>query len=164
MTLDDLANLGETLGGLAVLISLVYLIIELRRNTKTARSEAAWNATVALAELCEEISTSPALAEIATRGHEPDAVPGDFSKAEFAQFFFLTRSVLYKYEAQWYLWREGILSDEMWQNRRRWAKSYTSLPVPGRVWELEKQQHQYAEGFIESVDSMTIESDLRIRV
>jgi len=164
LTLDDLANIGEVFGGLAVLVSLIYLIFELRRNTRTARSGAAWDATVALAELCEEISASPELSMLATRCHEPDANPNDFSESEFAQFFFLTRSVLYKYEGQWYLWKEGILSDEMWQNRRRWAKSYISLPLPGRVWELEKQQHQYADGFIESVDSMSVESDLRIRV
>jgi len=164
LTLDDLANVGEILGGLAVLVSLIYLIVELRRNTKTARSGAAWNATVALAELCEEISASPELAELVSRGHEPTADPNDFSSAEFSQFFFVCRSVLYKYEGQWYLWREGILSDEMWQNRRRWAKAFVSLPLPGRVWELEKQQHQYADGFIKSVDSMTKEGDLAIRV
>jgi hypothetical protein len=37
MTLEQLANIGEALGGMAVLVSLIYLIIELRRGTKTAR-------------------------------------------------------------------------------------------------------------------------------
>lgn len=164
MTLSNLADVGEIFGGLAVLISLVYLIVELRRNTKTASSGAAWNATVALAELCEEISASPELAEIVQRAHEPDADPNDFSAEELARFFFVCRSVLYKYEGQWYLWREGILSDEMWQNRRRWAKAFVSLPVPARVWDREKEQHQYAEGFIDSVDSMTVSGNLSIRV
>ena len=52
MTLSDLADVGEALGGPAVLVSLIYLVFELRRNTKTARSGAAWDATVGLAELC----------------------------------------------------------------------------------------------------------------
>jgi len=164
LTLSDLADVGEILGGLAVLASLVYLIFELRRNTKTARSGAAWNATVALAELCEGISANSELAEICQRAHEPDADPEEFTSEEPAQFFFVCRSVFYKYEGQWYLWREGILSDEMWQNRRRWAKAFVSLPVPGRVWDLEKRQHQYASGFIESVDSMTVSGNLSIRV
>ena len=48
MTLEQLANIGEALGGVAVLVSLIYLIIELRRSTRTARSSNAWNSTVAL--------------------------------------------------------------------------------------------------------------------
>ena len=36
MTLEQLAHIGETLGGIAVLISLIYLIIEIRRNTRAS--------------------------------------------------------------------------------------------------------------------------------
>ena len=162
MTLAELANLGETLGGLAVLVSVVYLIHEVRRNTKTERSGSAWNATVALAELCEEIAGNQQLADVCMRALDESTSPEDLTPAEFSQFFFVCRSVLFKYEGQWFLWREGILSDEMWQNRRRWAKAFVSLPVPGRVWQREMEQHQYTSGFIESIESMTLSGDLRI--
>jgi hypothetical protein len=164
LTLSDLADVGELLGGLAVLVSLIYLVFELRRNTKTARSGAAWDATVGLAELCEEIAGSQELAEICMRALEADADPDEFTPGELARFFFVCRSVLYKYEGQWYLWREGILSNEMWQNRRRWAKAFVSLPVPSRVWELEKRQHQYSAGFIESIETMSVSGNLSIQV
>ena len=55
----------------------------------------------------------------ASRGADPDK----FTSGELARFFLVCRSVLYKYEEQWYLWRQGILSDEMWQSPRRWAKA-----------------------------------------
>ena len=74
------------------------------------------------------------------RGLDADTDPDDLTPAEFAQFYFVCRSVLYKYEAQWFLWSEGSLSNEMWQNRRRWAKAFVSLPVAGRVWEMEMDQ------------------------
>ena len=154
MTLDDLGSLGEALGGVAVIFSLLYLIIEVRRNTRATRSGSAWNSTVALAELCEIIGNNPQLSELCIRSLDESVRPDDLTSEEFAQIFFIARSVLYKYEAQWYLWCEGSLSEEMWQNRRRWAKSWVSLPVPARVWEMEKLQHQYAAGFIESIDTM----------
>ena len=163
MTLAELGNLGEALSGAAVLVSLVYLIVEVRRNTRATRSNSAWNSTVALAELCEVIGNNPQMADLVMRAHDQNTNPEDLTATEFAQNHFIARSVLYKYEAQWYLWREGSLSDEMWQNRRRWAKSYVSLPVGARVWALEKLQHQYSEGFIESIDSMSERGDLRIR-
>lgn len=89
------------------------------------------------------------------RSLDDSVKPEDLSPEEFSQIFFIARSVLYKYVAQWFLWRDGSLTDEMWRNRRRWAKSWVSLPVPARVWEMEKKQHQYAAGFIESIDSVS---------
>ena len=153
MTLSDLANIGEALGGVAVLVSLVYLIFEVRRNTNTARSESAWNSAVALGELCEGISHNPQLSELVIRAVDEDSRPEDLTPEEFSQYFLFCRSLFFKYEAQWYLWREGTLSDEMWQNRRRWGKAFISHPVPARVWEIEKKQHQYTAGFMESIDS-----------
>lgn len=75
MTLTELANLGEAFGGLAVLVSLVYLAMEVRRNTKTARSTASWNATVTLGELCEGISNNADLSALVVRASDADARP-----------------------------------------------------------------------------------------
>lgn len=158
MTLSELANIGETLGGLAVLVSLIYLILEVRRSTRTAKSAAAWNATVTLGELCEGLSHNRELSTLVLRASSEEARPEDLSEEEIAQYFTFFRSVFFKYEAQWYLWRDGTLSNEMWQIRRRWAKSFVSLPVPARMWEIEKGQHQYAPGFFESVDSASATS------
>ncbi len=163
MTLSEFGSLGEALSGIAVIFSLLYLIIEVRRNTRATRSGSAWNSTVALAELCEIIANNPQLAELCMRSLDEHVQPDELTPEEFSQIFFVARSVLYKYEAQWYLWREGSLSEEMWQNRRRWAKSWVSLPVPRIIWEMEKQQHQYAAGFIESIDSMVVSANLSIR-
>lgn len=162
MSLSELANVGEALGGLAVLISIVYLALEVRRNTRTARSTASWNATVTLGELCEGISHNADLSALVVRASDAAARPEDLSEDEFAQYFLFFRSVFFKYEAQWYLWKEGTLSDEMWENRRKWAKSFVSLPVPGRVWQIEKEHHQYSEGFFESIDSATASGELNV--
>lgn len=94
---------------------------------------------------------------------DPETAPEDLAPAEFAQAFVLTRAVLQKYQGQWALWQEGILPDEMWQNRRRWAKSLVSLPVPGRIWERETDQHQYADGFVESINSASSSGNLTFR-
>jgi hypothetical protein len=164
MTLQELANLGEALSGFAVLISLIYLILEVRRNSRLVRTTSAWNADIALAELNEIVGQNPQLSALCMRGLDANTNPEDLSPEEFAQFFFLCRAVFQKYQAQWSLWREGSLSDEMWQNRRRWAKAFISLPVPSRIWERERDQHQFSAGFVASIDSMSITGDLRVGV
>ncbi len=40
MTLQDLGNIGEFLGAVGVIVSLVYLAIQIRRNTRVVRSSA----------------------------------------------------------------------------------------------------------------------------
>jgi hypothetical protein len=50
----------------------------------------------------------------------------------------------------------------MWQNRRQWAKSFVSLPVPARVWALHKEHYQYSAGFFELIDSATASSKLKV--
>jgi hypothetical protein len=38
MTLNDLANLGQVIGALAVVISLIYIALQIRQNTNAVRS------------------------------------------------------------------------------------------------------------------------------
>jgi hypothetical protein len=38
LTLSDLGNLGEFLGGIGVIVTLAYLAIQIRRNTQEVRS------------------------------------------------------------------------------------------------------------------------------
>ena len=40
MTLSDLANLGEFIGGIAVIVTLIYLAVQLKQNSKMARANA----------------------------------------------------------------------------------------------------------------------------
>lgn len=39
MNLQDLANVGELMGGLAILVSLIYLILSIRQNTSQLREQ-----------------------------------------------------------------------------------------------------------------------------
>jgi hypothetical protein len=41
MTLNDLANLGQIIGALAVVISLIYVALQIRQNTNAIRSATA---------------------------------------------------------------------------------------------------------------------------
>jgi hypothetical protein len=41
MSLNDLANLGQVIGALAVVISLIYVALQIRQNTAAIRSAAA---------------------------------------------------------------------------------------------------------------------------
>jgi hypothetical protein len=39
MSLDDLANMGQVIGAIAVVISLIYVALQIRQNTNAALAE-----------------------------------------------------------------------------------------------------------------------------
>lgn len=41
MNLNDLANLGQIIGALTVVVSLIYIVLQIRQNTHAVRSAAA---------------------------------------------------------------------------------------------------------------------------
>ena len=162
MTLESLANVGEILGGVAVLVSLLYLIFEVRRNTRSVRSSAVWDSELAFGELNNEISQNPQLAGLCMRALREETRPSDLTEQEWAQVHYLVRACLQRAQAQWFLWKQGDLPDDLWQMRRRWAKAYISIPLVGEMWEMERRQHIYMPGFVDSVESAPLTGDLAI--
>ncbi len=160
MTLERLANVGEMLGGLAVLVSLIYLILEVRRNTRSVRSAAVWNSELAFSEMNQAIALNPQFADVGMRGYRADASPEDFTEAEWGQLFFIARACMQKSQAQWFLWKQGDLPEELWQMRRRWAKTFISTSTYSPFWELEREQHVYLREFVESIESAPLSGKL----
>jgi hypothetical protein len=62
MELDQLASIGEAPGGLAVLGSLIYLVFEVQRNTRTAQGAAAAQSIEAFSSINKMVVQQPDLA------------------------------------------------------------------------------------------------------
>lgn len=61
MSLTDLANLGEAIGGLAVLVTLVYLAVQVRQNTDLAQGAAQRDLMNAFQANLDRIARDPRL-------------------------------------------------------------------------------------------------------
>ena len=70
MTLEELGNLGELVGGIAVIASLVYLAVQIRQNTQTVRASSYRGVIEGLNEAAALLAHDAALAEIYHRGCE----------------------------------------------------------------------------------------------
>lgn len=64
MSLDDLGNLGEIIGGLAVVVSLVYLATQIRHTGRIARFEAHRSLSLAMSEIMADLARDPELYRI----------------------------------------------------------------------------------------------------
>ena len=56
-------------------------------------------------------------------------------------------------EAQYALYKSGILDEEVWQLRRSYARAILKIPIFNASWEMDKKNSTFTEGFIQSVDS-----------
>ena len=68
MTVSELGSIGEFLGGLAVLVSLIYLALQIRQNTTSVRAAASASVAESLSRVTEIISVEPELGRIWSQG------------------------------------------------------------------------------------------------
>ena len=97
----------------------------------------------------------PDLAQLLESAMDGECDVGRFSREEKAQLILMFRMVFQQFEAQYFLYKSGVLPEELWENRRRWAKSYLELPAWKDWWTVESQTPGYTPGFISNVLSAT---------
>jgi hypothetical protein len=151
MNLEDLGNLGESLSGIAVVFSLIYLAFEVRRNTRTTQGAAAAQSIEAFSSINMMVLQQPDLARLMKIAMDTKHDVNSLSGEEKDQLILMFRMVFQQFEAQFFLYKSGVLPKELWDNRRSWAHSFLTLPVWQEWWAVESQTPGYTPGFIENV-------------
>jgi hypothetical protein len=70
MNLNDLANLGQIIGAIAVVVSLIYVALQIRQNTNAIRSAAAQTVHEHFATWYRLVAADPGLSQIVVNGCE----------------------------------------------------------------------------------------------
>ena len=150
MDIQDLGAIGEFIGAMAVLVTLIYLAIQTRDNVKVLRARAVWDAQVSFVEVNEILGDGGTVSELIFRSlSDPEAL----SNHEKYLGHRFTRGWFQRMEAQFALYNAGILDGEVWQLRRGYAKAMLENPILGEGWELDKNNSMFTKAFIEEIDS-----------
>ena len=114
MNWDAIGAIGEIVGAAGVIITLLYLSIQLRQSTKASRLTAIQSSMENSARFSEILCTDDELAEVFWRGlsdpHELDAK--DRRKFVGALNVFMRREAV-----AFFLYKEGVMPDHFWQAR-----------------------------------------------
>jgi hypothetical protein len=124
VTLQDLGNVGELVGAIATVATLIYLAIQIRANTDAVRSAAAQSVHEAFATWYRMLAADADLAQVATNGLRDYSSLSETDKARFVATFmaFLSCS-----QDAFIKWREGSLSPELWSG---WELVMMNLVIP----------------------------------
>jgi len=114
MNWEAIGAIGETLGAIGVIVTLVYLAAQLRQNTKALRSNS-WQAIQEAEQRFDDLfSKDPALCELWVRASEVGLECLD-SDAERFQFTSLAKQLIDQFQTHHYQYERGLIETEMWQ-------------------------------------------------
>ena len=127
MNWDAIGAVGEVVGAAAVVVSIVYLAVQIRQNTSSTRSAVESEIALALANAAFEGADGP-IPEIMFRGL------GDFDKLndeEKARFVFYVLGWFRVWQLAYDQRNAGNLSDDSWESLTHFiASAYASPGVP----------------------------------
>jgi len=107
MSLSDLASLGSFVSGFAVLISLIYLALQVRQTERNQQISIRHSRVSRTVELHLALA-DPALADAWLHG---SGSPQEITQTELSQFINLCRALCFHFEDSFYQREEGLLND-----------------------------------------------------
>jgi hypothetical protein len=110
MDLNTLAQIGEFLGGLSVLLTLIYLAIQIRGNTKVVRSTGAQQTHDSMVELYRELAKDAELNRIFRVGTQDMT---SLSEDEIGRVMAFWSATLYTVQNWLYQSDNGVLEETL---------------------------------------------------
>lgn len=113
MNWSAIGALGELVGALAVVASLVYVGRQMRLTAQGAAIQGVETLTSSYAQFGFTVAASPQLSDLMFRVQYKGILPGDLSEAERGQVGYLFHSILTIQVTMWERWRRGAIDREM---------------------------------------------------
>ncbi|HXJ19184.1 MAG TPA: hypothetical protein VMT03_03050 [Polyangia bacterium] len=132
MSLSDLASLGSFVNGLAVLISLIYLALQVRQTKRNQQIAIRHSRATRIVELQLALADS-AVAEAWLRG---SASPREITQTELGQYINLCRALFFHFEDSFYQREEGLLNDDAFETVVAGARLSARSPGWRAAWKM----------------------------
>jgi hypothetical protein len=121
MTFQELGNVGEFIGSIAVLISLIYLGVQIRKSTETARTTTYQSIVSDFGAMNQVMASAPDLSYLYVTAMEDFEGLAADEKARISQLFYMT----FRYfENMFYQHEKGYLEDDVWAGWERLMVTY----------------------------------------
>ena len=129
--IEGYAALGEILGGIAVVASLIYLARQIHQANLQAQAEARYSFVEAYGQMNVTIAADKGVASIFRRGLKGDALDED----EYMQFFAVIGQFLNTWSALFDMFREGLLPESQWTMVQKDIITMMSSPGGTKFWD-----------------------------
>jgi hypothetical protein len=142
MSLNDLANLGQVIGAIAVVISLIYVALQIRQNTNAVRSATAQTVHEHFSNWYNLVAADAELARIAANGLRDYS---SLSEQERVRFVATFMSFISYSQNAFLKWREGLLKPALWLGWEQVMMNLFGAPGGKALWK--ERSYLFGEEF-----------------
>ncbi len=154
MTLQDLGNLGELVAAIATVLTLGYLAIQLRQNTRALRSQTFQQSSMDMSLTANAISSDGELAEIVVKASNGIGV---LSPEERVRFHFWMLVAIRRFEAIYVQGVYGSIDPIRIEGFERSIITLLSSGGPLEWWESSKSA--FSSDFVKYADEKIATKD-----
>ena len=142
MSLGDLANIGQVIGAIAVVISLIYVALQIRQNTNAVRSATAQSVHEHFANWYHLIAADAELSRIAANGLRDYQ---SLSENERTRFIAAFMSFLSYSQNAFLKWRQGLLAPSLWLGWEQVMMNLFGAPGGKAFWK--ERRYMFGDEF-----------------
>jgi hypothetical protein len=132
MSLSDLASLGSFVSGFAVLISLIYLSLQVRQTKRNQQIAIRHSRATRIVELQLALA-DPGVTEAWLHG---SGSPQEITQTEVSQFINLCRALFFHFEDSFYQREEELLNDDAFETVVAGARLSARSPGWRAAWKI----------------------------
>lgn len=114
MNWDAIGAIGEIAGAVGVIVTLIYLTIQLRQNTKASQITAVQNSVENSARFSELVAEDDDLGRAFWLGLSK---PEELNASEMRKFIAIVNVFMRRESVAFYLYQEGTMPEELWAAR-----------------------------------------------
>ncbi len=155
MDITTLAAWGEFLGGIGVIVSLIYLASQIRQNSRLMRASTASFTMEASNAVSGRMVDDPEVARLYFTGCEDR---NSLSPSDLQRFDPMISMMINAWDQEYDFFRDKVMSERVWK-RRRHTMVYTMRQPGVQQWWKEWSANQYESEFREFVDGLIREGE-----
>lgn len=145
---EVVSAIAELIGSLAVVVTLLFVLVQLRHSSSAIRSSSLQSALGADVGIMTSLVSDPELHGIYFRGIRGSE---GLSKEEYSRFEILTLLMLRMNDIQYQQYRNGETSSDYWDSLATTLKPM--LAMPGLYASWQRQKGVLTKGFVAEVES-----------
>jgi hypothetical protein len=149
MNWEAISAVSQFVGSIAVVLSVLYLGIQVHRSTRVARLAAQDAAATALRDVTKPFMENAELSRIWRRGLEDLE---SLSAEDQARFFHAAYQFLKAIETIHFHYIYGLMDEQLWQGWRDFAWHY--IATPGLAYYLRRRPEVFSERFRKFVKTL----------
>jgi hypothetical protein len=146
-----LGNYGEFVGAIAIVVTLIYLAVQLKQNTASVRASAYQTWTSAMSDHLGAAQVNDTMSQVIVTGLDD---PGSLTADTWVQFSSWCHRFVLIAETTYYLHKEEIIADSVYSKELERAARLVSGSGGGAQWWTAGAKTQFSEEFVAVVESM----------